>query len=344
MRIISDQKSEEWKSIYVEDLDDLWYLRNIIRNGDVVRMTVLRRQEKQDDINRLKEQARKPVTLAIRIEDIEFQEFVDRLKLLGTVISDNENLKGEHQSFLISPGTTFDLRKEEWNVEESKLIKEAQSHYYSQEYIFISLDDEQATISVMRSYGIQAVARIDSLKSGKFYENNYSEKTYIAEIVSTLKAVIKKESVIVILGPGFTHDHLYTFIREDNVLMKYPSYNFPTGRSDQSAVYEFLTKPESEQIFSESRLLKEKRLIEEFTRNLKIGEKAAYGYEEVLKSVEFGSAEKIMITEEEFRKERSHKILDMATKLGTGIHIFSSQSESGQLVRNFGGYCAILRY
>jgi len=344
MRIISEQNSDEWKTIYVEDLDDLWYLRNIIRKDDIVRMTVLRRQDKQDDINRLKEQVRKPVTLSIRTEDIEFQEFVDRIKILGTVVSDNENLRGEHQSFIISPGTVFDLKKREWDAEETKLIKEAQSHYYSQEYIFISLDDEQATISIMRSYGIQAVARIDSLKSGKFYENNYSEKTFMSEIVSTLKAMIKKETIIIILGPGFTHDHLYSSIREDNLLGKYQVYNFATGRSDQSAVYEFLSKPESEQIFSESRLLKEKRLIEEFTRNLKVGEKAAYGYEAVSQSVESGSAEKVMITEEEFRKERSRKILDIATKSGTGIHIFSSQSETGQLVRNFGGYCAILRY
>ncbi len=344
MRIISVEKNEEWKSIYVEDLDDLWYLRNIIRKGDAIRMTVLRRLEKQDDINRLKEQSRKPVTLTIRADEVEFQEFVDRLKVLGTIISENENLRGEHQSFLISPGTTFDLRKDEWNTEESKLIKEAQSHYYSQEYIFVSLDDEQATISVMRSYGIQSAARIDSLKSGKFYENNYSEKTYIDEIISTLKGVIKKESVIIVLGPGFTHDHLYSSIRDDNMLAKYQSYNFSTGRSDQGAVYEFLSKPESEQIFSESRLLREKRLIEEFSRNLKTGERAAYGYEEVLKTAEAGSAEKIMLTEEEFRKERSRRILDLAAKSGTGIHIFSSQSESGQLVRSFGGYCAILRY
>ena len=110
MRIISDEKSEEWKSIYVEDLDDLWYLRNIIRKGDAIRMTVMRRLEKQDDINRLKEQSRKPVTLTIRTDEVEFQEFVDRLKVLGTIVSENENLRGEHQSFLISPGTTFDLR------------------------------------------------------------------------------------------------------------------------------------------------------------------------------------------------------------------------------------------
>lgn len=344
MRIISDQKSEVWKTIYVEDLDDLWYLSNILRVGDRVRMTVLRRMEKQDDINRSKEQSRKPVTVTVSVESVEFQEFVDRLKVLGTVVSESEDLKGEHQSLQISPGTTFDLLKAEWENEESKLLKEAQSHYYSQEYIFVSLDDEQATISLMRSYGIQAVARIDSQKSGKYYETNYSEKTYLNEIATTLKTSVKKESVIIILGPGFTHDHLFAHLKLDNAVSKNQIFNFSTARSDQSAVYEFLAKPESDQIFSESRLLKEKRLVEEFSKNLKIGEKAAYGYDAVMRSVESGSAEKLMITEEEFRRDRSRAILDAATKSGCAIHIFSTQSESGNLIRNFGGYCAILRY
>jgi protein pelota len=344
MRILPDQKDEDWKSIYVEDLDDLWYLHNIFRQGDEIRMTVLRRMEKQDDINRSKEQSRKPVNLTIRIESVEFQEFVDRLKILGTVVSDTEDLRGDHQSFLISPGTAFDLRKMEWNAEEAKLMKEAQAHYFSQEYIFISLDDEQATLSIMRSYGIQAVGKIDSLKSGKYYESNYSEKTYLAEIASALKPLIKKDSVIMVLGPGFTHDHLYFFLKADNDIGKYQIYNFSASRSDQGAVYEFLTKPESDQIFSKSRLLREGRLIEDFMRNLKSGDKTAYGYDAVLKSVEAGSADKIMITEEEFRKERSRVLLDGATHSGCSIHIFSSETESGRLVRNFGGYCAILRY
>ncbi|MEM0155440.1 MAG: mRNA surveillance protein pelota [Thermoplasmataceae archaeon] len=344
MRILADQKDEAWKTIYVEDIDDLWYLHNIFRPGDEIRMTVLRRMEKQDDLIRSKEQSRKPVNLTIRIESVEFQEFVDRLKILGTVVSDSEDLRGEHQSFLISPGTSFDLGKIEWNTEESKLIKEAQSHNFSQEYIFISLDDEQATLSLMRSYGIQVAGRIDSLKSGKYYESNYSEKTYLAEISSTLKPMLKKDSVILILGPGFTHDHLYSFLRADNDVGKYQIYNFSTSRSDQSAVYEFLTKPESDEIFSKSRLLKEGRLIEEFMRDLKLGEKAAYGYETVLKSIEAGAADKLMITEEEFRKERSRIVLDGATHSGCSIHIFSSETEAGRLVRSFGGYCAILRY
>ncbi len=41
-----------WKEVLIENDDDLWYLRSIISRGDLVRATVLRREEKKGDMER----------------------------------------------------------------------------------------------------------------------------------------------------------------------------------------------------------------------------------------------------------------------------------------------------
>ena len=87
MRITEQENEDGFTGLYMQDLDDLWYLQNIITPGDHVRMTTLRRVEKKDDMTRSKETARKPVTLTITVESIQFQEFSSNLKILGKIVS-----------------------------------------------------------------------------------------------------------------------------------------------------------------------------------------------------------------------------------------------------------------
>ena len=46
----------------------------------------------------------------------------------------------------------------------------------------------------------------------------------------------------------------------------------------------------------------------------------------------------------EIHYETGRELLDLAENFGTSVHIISLTGEKGNIVKNFGGYCALLRY
>ncbi len=342
MRILEGEKDVGFTSIHVESDDDLWYLHNIISLGDRVKMTVMRRLEKQQDMTRSKEVPRKPVTLTINVESIDFQEFSGTLRILGTVIVGSEDAIGQHQSFAVSPGDTFMLSKEQWSEQQKKLFQEALENKFSDRYYFIIIDDETAFIESLKSYGIQSLGKIDSHKTGKNYASDYSEDKYLREVYESLSRIVPEGSSVIVLGSGFTRDKFVQLAK--SLQTKLIFVTFPTARSDEGAIWEFLNSLESEDILKNFRLSGDTRLVEEFLKRLKTTEEATYGYEAVKKAIETGAVEVLIVSEEKFRTEPGRELLDLAENFGTSVHIISLTGEKGNIVKNFGGYCALLRY
>lgn len=342
MRILEGDKEPDFISLHVEADDDLWYLHNIISPGDRVKMTVMRRLEKQQDMTRSKEVPRKPVTLTIIVESVEFQEFSGTLRLLGTVIAGSEDALGQHQSFAVSPGETFMLSKTEWSEQQKKLFDEGVENRFSDRYYFVVIDDETAFIESLKSYGIQSLGKIDSHKTGKHYASDYSEDRYLREVYDSLARMVPEGSSIIVLGGGFTRDKFVQLAK--SFQSKFTFVTFPTARSDEGAVWEFLNSPESEGILKDFRLSGDTRLVDEFLKRLKTSEEATYGYESVRKAIELGSVEVLIVSEEKFRSDQGRDLLEIADNFGTSVHIISLTGEKGNIVKNFGGYCALLRY
>ncbi len=342
MKVLEGEKDPEFIILHIEADDDLWYLHNIISPGDRLKMTVMRRLEKQQDMTRSKEVPRKPVTLTIDVESLEFQEFSGTLRVLGTVIAGSEDAIGQHQSFAISPGDTFMLSKILWSDQQKKLFSEAAENKFSDRYYFIVIDDETAFIQSLKSYGIQSLGKIDSHKTGKQYTSDYSEEKYLRDVYDSAARILPEGSSIIILGSGFTREKFVQLAK--SFQSKFSFVTFPTARSDEGAIWEFLNSPESEGILKDFRLSGDTRLVEEFLKRLKTNEEATYGYEAVKSAIEIGAVEVLIVSEEKFRSEQGRGLLELAENFGTTVHIISLTGEKGNIVKNFGGYCALLRY
>jgi protein pelota len=344
MKIIDPENDEGYTVLHIQDLDDLWYLQNIISPGDLVKMTTLRRVEKKDDMTRSKETSRKPVTLTLTVESIQFQEFSSNLKILGKIVSGDENILGEHHSFQVGMDDTLNLKKDAWGEQQRKMLTEASEGLYKTKYHIICLDDEEAIISLLRNYGIQVVARIRSGKSGKDYSSTNNVNNYFQEIYETLISKSITGKFLLILGQGFTRESLAEYLKARRKDLNVEILTFPTNRSDEAAIYEFLASKDSEDIFSSMRLVEEQKLIETFLKNLKVNDLAVYGKEMVEKAIDSGAIETLLLSEDAFKTEESRAILGKLKNSGGNVHVFSSHSDPGNVVKSFGGYCGILRY
>lgn len=318
--------------------DDLWYLKNILEPGDTIYVTVYRRIEQNDDLNRSKSTERKKIKVELKIEKVDFQPYTDKLKILGE-ITNGENT-GSHQSVFIGSDDEITIIKD-LNNEEYNLLEEAINNYYKNNIIFISLDDEKCLISILKSYGLQDIGEINSNKSGKDYGAKSNNDDYFNEIIKTMKN-INNVSSFIILGTGFDHTKLYNMVNKDPYFKDIKIYDFPETESGKRGIYLFMNNKKSDDILKESRIAGDEKLIDKFLINLNKNNLSIYGYDEIKKYANENMIEDLIISEDVFKEPETRELLNIITN--ANIHVISSYTESGNIIKNFGGYCAILRY
>ena len=90
--IFKDMKHGEIKLV-AENLDDIWHLYNIIEKGDLVRAVTFRTDEQKDDKIRSKKAEKKRMKLGVRVSEIKFHDFSDRLRIHGNIERYFQNIK-----------------------------------------------------------------------------------------------------------------------------------------------------------------------------------------------------------------------------------------------------------
>ncbi len=344
MRILEENRAENLIRLQVENQDDLWYLRNIISEGDLVRTTVMRRVEKQADMVRSKETSRKPVAVLLSVESIDFRPFTNSLKILGVIVGGSDEARGEHQSVTVEEGTSFDLIKEKWTDAQSHMLTEAKDSPFSFKGVFVTMDDEVADVFALRSYGIHNIGTVESGKTGKQFDTPYSEDDYFSRIVSEILDPIRDLQAIIVLGPGFTREHFISYLRQKSLFRNARILSFPSDRRDIGAVYGFLKSDESSRLLTNMRLMREQELVDAFLRNLNTNQLACYGVADTMKNLESSAVETLMISEELYRSSEGMKLLRIAGDTGARIHVFSSHGDPGIMLNKFGGAAGILRF
>ena len=334
------ENDEGWREILIENMDDLWYLKNIIDPETTIRKSVMRREEKSEDMERSKETPRKPVLLEIKPEEVHFQPFTDRLRIQGIIINGPEGTLGQHQSIYVSEGENIEIMKKKWDRSSESLIKDALLKV-SNNALFIVMDDESATFCILREYGLQAQAKIFSGKSGKEYAGNYSRKAYFDEILKTLNSM-KFSGPVIVTGPGFEGEMFEKSLKEKKTELE--SHFIPSTRDDENAVYEIINTDAVRKITGDSRASKERRYMEQFLEGLSKNSMVAYGKDEISRLSQTGAIGKLLVLEDNFRNKDFQDIMDNVHISGGEIIIMSSEGEYGKTLKNFASMVALLRY
>ena len=104
MQVLVDKTRNGELKVLIESLDDLWVIYNIIRENNQIKGRTFRRVVMREGDSGV----RKPMTLLLNIQKVEFHEFTNRLRVLGTILEGPEDWvsTGQHHTFNLEPGSS----------------------------------------------------------------------------------------------------------------------------------------------------------------------------------------------------------------------------------------------
>ncbi|NYZ77878.1 mRNA surveillance protein pelota [Candidatus Micrarchaeota archaeon] len=343
MKCKIDEKHGEIK-LQPHTLEDLWHLTKLIEPGDVVAGHSERRF-KTRDLTRPESGEKKKVFIELKVENIEFAEAVNKLRITGKIRSGTPQEfapTGEHHTIDVELGDSI-LLKKELNVYHQKVLQEALKKSKTQETTIIVIDDEKALVSELTSNaGVRFIYEIRN-EANKRDPKTFDElkKKFFSEV---LKAVQTGKENAVIAGPGFARDNFKKYVSQKTPdALKKMSFE-ATSSAERSGVLELLKKGVLQRIFGKQKLSEEFELFEEFKKRIARGELACYGQNDVEKAIISGAVEKILVADELLRKnKKAQELVVQAEKLGATTVVFNSEDDAGKEFKHF-ALAALLRF
>ena len=345
MKVLFQDADHNKIKLMPETLDDIWHLSNIIRKGDLVRAVTFRSDDQITDKIRTKKSSKKRMKLGIRVEEVQFHEFSDRLRIHGVIEEGPQDLGSYHTLNVTADNQDkITILKEQWKKHDLKRIKEAVDQRKQALVLFVSLDDEQATVALLRQSGVQWIADIESHQSGKQYESENKEKEYFGNIIALLKTHKDDNAPLVIVGPGFTRDHFVKLGRQLYPELFDKCIVHPAGNTGMNGIHEAMKSGVVEHIAKENRVVFETQLVDQLFQEIRKNNLASYGAEQVKYALQNGAVDRLLITDIMLRSELGDEIMQMADTNQSEFTIINTMHDAGKKLQGLGGVGALLRF
>lgn len=324
-----------------QNLDDLWHLFNLVETGDLVRASTKRREERQTDKVRPERGEKKWVTLGLRVERREYDEFTDRLRVHG-LIEEGPMDHGSHHTLNVVAGEALEVVKE-WRASQLQRIDEAVEATEKPLMTLVSLDDEEALVAQMHQAGIREVAEIRGRSQGKMYEGEEPPKEeYYAQVLEKVRQL--DPPGLVVLGPGFAREDFLQYGREREPDLFREATGFATGHPGITGIQEALRGGLAERALEDSRVALETRLVERLLEEIARDGPHAYGPDEVNTAVEAGAVATLLVTDALTRSGEAEDLMRRAEQKKGRVVVVSSRHDAGQKLEGLGGIGALLRF
>ncbi|HLC37845.1 MAG TPA: mRNA surveillance protein pelota [Candidatus Norongarragalinales archaeon] len=336
-------RNDEKLKLSPQFLEDLWYLTKIVSVNDVVEGYSFR-SFKTEGLNRPVAPEKKKVKLEIKVENVEFAESVNKLRLTGIILSGSPEEYvsfGEHHTLDVELNDSFVLKKRLSSLEESYL-QEALKKTARTKITMVVMDEHQALLAKVDIKGVKFVGEIENRANKRDPKGFDSlQGAFFQELAKTLEG----EEILVIAGPGFARENFKKFLGQKKPDLLEKAYFEHCSNAEQSGVYELLKNKVLEKVMKNQRIAMEFALFEEFKMHLaKQDGLVAYGLEEVAKAVEYNAVEKLAVLDELVRKNRTaYSLVEKAREKGAELVIFDSNDDAGREFEAF-KIAALLRF
>ena len=340
MKLISSDFKRGTIKLRVESVDDLWYLKGIIESGDLVKARTMRNVfiERKDRMLKI---GKRPMTLKIKIERIEFQKHASRLRLTGKIVEGPEDVElGSYHTIDVKPRMVLTITKKEWKKHQLEKLNKAQKDV--PEILIAVVDSTRATIGLVKRAGITIVSE---------FPNPYSihQEEKMPEFYRMVADEINKHATratgIILAGPGFAKEHVEKYIRKNHPNLSNKLIIDTVSSASSSGINEVVRRGTIERFTKESEILEETKLIQEFFTHLKKNDgMAIYGLETIRYANELGAIKLLLVSEDRIHEETIEKLGRDVEKKGGIVKIISSTHETGEQFSRMSGLGAILRF
>ncbi|MBI3588505.1 mRNA surveillance protein pelota [Candidatus Micrarchaeota archaeon] len=332
-----------------QSLEDLWTLSRVIASGDEAEGTSLRRFKAERGVEQRPESGEKKIVrVKVAVEEVEFSQSINRLRLTGKILSGSSEEfipMGEHHTLDVEIGKPFTIFKQ-LSQFDKHLLREAQARTEKVTCTVAVLDDEKAMAFGLDTRGLRELFELYSSASKREPATYDSlNKKFFSELLDGIKNA--RSSFIVIAGPGFQKDSFRKFIGEkEPALLEGGKVFFEYSSSaEKTAVHELLKNGLLEKIIGRQKLAAEYKALEEFKASLgRQDGLSCYGMERVKEAIQMRAARLVMVLDEIVRNDPgAATLLEDAEKSGAEMLIFDSNDDAG---REFAGFriSALLRY
>lgn len=350
MKILNQNTKEGIIEIFPETLDDLWHLSHIIEVGDNASSKTTRRiQDNTGDKLRSDRGVKKTFYLGLDIENVSFHLFTGKLRLTGVITRGPEDLipLGSHHTLEVKLNTPITVRKQRWQKWAINRLNQAIDASKKLSAIIVVLEDDTATLGLMRQFGIEYYGPIRGHVSGKRILDKNRQKNIIQFYEKVVESITKFDSIqnIVIAGPGFVKNDFYDYLKDRHSDLAGMSIIESTGSGGRNGISEVLKKGTVEKLTSENRVAIEMAAVDNLLSQIaKNSSKITYGVKETRNAVNLGAVSQLLILDRKVAEENMGEEMDMVENMKGEVMVISSEHEGGKQLESLGGMAAVLRY
>ncbi|WP_254863401.1 mRNA surveillance protein pelota [Halovivax gelatinilyticus] len=336
-------------TVVPESVDDLWHLQYVLEPGDRVAGDTTRRIQRSDEQLRDTGGEREHMWVALAVDDVEFHRFANRLRVGGEIVAcSREDQLGFHHTLNVEERDELSIEKY-WKPDQERRLEEAKEATENPDVAIATVEEGRAHVHGVAQYGTEERATITG-STGK-NDDAQDRTSLFAELTDVLRRL--DVDAIILAGPGFTKQDAYKYVEKNASEVAELITMVDTASVGDRGVHEVLKRGAVADVQKETRIEAEADAIDELTRRIAEGAKAAYGPDEVEKAAEYGAIERLLILDDRLRKERGpdrewdvdvDSLVRTTEQKGGEVTVFSSEFPPGQQLSNLGGVAALLRY
>ena len=334
-------------SLTIESAEDLWTLRRLIAEGDVLVTRSSRIVKREEEYSRPDRGERVKVTIALAVEEVHLDSSIERLRVRGTIVeaSDESVTKAGSHSVTLSPGHSLTLRKHVWTPLAIRLVRPPGGS--SGRFILVAADRREAGVGTLSGSHLAVATTIESGLGGKFGEEP-NPRPYISKVADVVSQIFSEGDHVVVAGPGNFKSTISNRIKER---LKGASVSVVEGLdlTGGDGVRALIKVSAFQALAKESVVVTLNQMVAEVVKRISTSDpKVAYSLPRVKAAAEAGAVEACAVSDDVFSSGVGESdlvdALNTVEEKGGIVYLADSSMEFGKQISSFGGIVALLRY
>jgi protein pelota len=354
LRIQEKNLHQGFVKVVPDSQDDLWHLYNVIYKGDEVYAYTSRAIKIDSEASRPKSAERVSAFMGVRVESLEWDKFLGKLRVHGIIIHAPEIIPtGAHHTIAVGLNQPVTIVKKSW--QKHALDRLERSSETEKPLLILSIDDEGYAIAETKQYGIEVKIEERIKLPGKYEAEKRQGATndYYKRAQNSLNQIwTQTHNSIVIVGVGFIKNDFSTYLKDNASEMAKSVVDVKSvNNGGVSGIYESLRSGVLLKAAHRMRVLEEAEVMEEALKRLGKGDNTiTYGLADVENAASMGAIEKLILADtllrdsEDEQRLKIEKIMREVEHRNGGVTVVSTEHEAGAKLLALGGIAALLRF